>query len=174
VRLSSSAYARMISGKEPTTLMSLLHMHPIECRPKHGRQFGRVIIGPEMHEEEARRFIEHVAVKRRQADPSRTQRADDRIHLGGGHHEVSADRRPPAAGGLEVDRRGRSHRRRHFVAVLGDRLRAGDAELIDATVRFAGIAEDAVEIRGGEVERRSRRYRRRGRPIGVFVTASAA
>src|SRR5258706_13453441 len=45
--------------------LALLHIHFIERSAQPSRQLLRVIISPEMHEEEMRRVRQHVAVERR-------------------------------------------------------------------------------------------------------------
>src|SRR5688572_21603915 len=74
-----------------------------ERRIEPGRKFLRVIVGPEMHEEQARLVVEHVVVQRRHVDPVRVQRLDDWIDLVLGEYEVAGDRGLARAGGLEVD-----------------------------------------------------------------------
>src|SRR5262249_27714511 len=70
-----------------------------------GKLYG-VVIGPEVHEEQPRLLVEHVAVDRRHLDAVRPQRLDHWVHLFCGQHEIASDGGLAAAGRLEADRRG--------------------------------------------------------------------
>ncbi len=63
-------------------------------------QLHRVIIGPEMHEEQSRLLIQHVAVQSGHLDSVVSQCLQHRIDLLGQKHEVAGDGSPPVAGWL--------------------------------------------------------------------------
>src|SRR3954452_3714929 len=67
-------------------------------------ELDRVVVRPEMHEDEPRLLVEHVAVDRRHLDAIGAQLLDHRIDLLASEHEVAGDRRLAAAGRLEIDR----------------------------------------------------------------------
>src|SRR5262245_38641427 len=96
-----------------------------------------------------------MTVQRGDANAAVAQRANDRIHLGADHDEVAVDRGFPTAGRLEVDRGGKSHRRRDLVPLFGDLLDARDADLIDAAVDASAVAECLRDGGGVEIERGS-------------------
>src|SRR5882757_6595027 len=52
-------------------------------------ELDRVVIRPEMHEEEPRLFVQHVTVERRDVDAMRPQCGDHRVHLVAGQHEIA-------------------------------------------------------------------------------------
>src|SRR6516165_8255437 len=62
---------------------------------------------------------------------------------------------PPPLG-LEVDRIGRTHRRRYIHSIILDRFGSGDAELVDAPVIGALGAERLIESDGIEIDWRWR------------------
>ena len=87
--------------------------------------------------------------------PFVAQRLDHRIDLVAGQHEVAGDGGLAAAGRLEVDRGRDAHRagRRDLHPVLGDRVAARHAELIDAAIGLPFDADDLVELGGVEIDR---------------------
>lgn len=66
-------------------------------------QFQRIVVGPKMHEERTRLFIEHMAMYRSYLNVAGTQRSDQRIDLVTRHQKVAGDGCLAAAGRLEVD-----------------------------------------------------------------------
>src|SRR5580704_11307613 len=123
-----------------------------------------------MHEKQARLFIEHVAVQRRDLDPAGAKCLDDWIDLARHHHKVAGDRsvavprRLKAYSGRNAERAGR----RNSHAVHRHRIAAGDAELIDATVGLAFDADNLIELRSIKV---NRRWGSRGRRWGEWRLA---
>src|SRR5215216_3545852 len=73
------------------------------------RQLQRVVMRPEMHENQPRLFGQHVTVDRRDLDAMLTQCLDDRVHFLAGKDEITGNRRLAVAGWLEVDRRRHPH-----------------------------------------------------------------
>src|SRR5437660_1043704 len=67
------------------------------------RKLHRVVVRPEVQEEQPRLLVQHVAVDRRHLDAVRAQRLDHGIDLISRQHEVAGDGGLAAAGGLEVD-----------------------------------------------------------------------
>src|SRR5438067_947440 len=76
-----------------------------ECRMETAGQLGRVVVRPEMHEEESRRLLQHVAVDGRHLDAILAQGAEHRIHFAPDEDEVTSDGGLAPAGRLEIDRR---------------------------------------------------------------------
>jgi len=116
---------------------SLLDIHLIERRAQPARQLDGISLSPEVHEEEPRTFIQHVAVQRGHGDSVGAEDAQNRIHLrwrSARNHQVAAAVvariawkliavATPIAAGLQ-----------HYPS---SRRRHGDAELIDAAVGLA-------------------------------------
>src|SRR5215207_6273665 len=115
-----------------------------------------------MAEEQAWLLVEHVAVQRGYLDPVASQRPDNGIDLVGRQNEVAGNRRLAAAGGLETDRLGDPHRadRGELHAAFADRIAARYGELVDAAIVLALDADDLVELRRVEIDRRRRSARR--------------
>src|SRR5919108_5463380 len=105
-----------------------------------------------MHEEEPRRFHEHVTVQGRDRDPIRPQGLDDWVDFAGDHHEVTGGRGLAAAGALEIDCRRHAHCGRDFLVINRDRTIARYAHLIDAAVHFAVRPKGCGDPRGVEVK----------------------
>ena len=63
----------------------------VECRAKPSGQFQRIVIGPEVEEEQPRLLVQHVAVHGGYVDAVCTQCSDHRIHLVTGEDEISGD-----------------------------------------------------------------------------------
>ena len=68
------------------------------CQPMS--EFLRIVIGPEMHEEQARRIVEHMVMQRRHLDTVFAQSLEDRVHLGGCEHEIAGDSAMPPSRGV--------------------------------------------------------------------------
>src|SRR5262249_46471066 len=127
-----------------------------------------VVIGPEVHEEQPRLLVEHVAMDRRHLDAIRPQRLDHRIHLVRRQHEVAGDSGLAAAGGLEVDGGGEPQwpDGSKLRSALIDGAPAGRPDLIHAAHGLPLGADDLIELGGVEVDRgRAGRSRRRGERI---------
>src|SRR5580704_17678802 len=62
----------------------------------------RVVVAPEMHEEQPRLLVEHVAVKRRHLDAVRAQGLDHRIDFLAGQHEIAGYRGLATTGRLKA------------------------------------------------------------------------
>src|SRR5436305_11950249 len=126
--------------------LPLCHVHLVERRAQAARRLLRVVVCPEVHEEEARAFGQHV--ERRYLYAAVSQGADDRIDLARSQHEVARDGGLAPARRLEVDGRRQAHRGRHLHASVRDGLGARDAELVDAAVHFAALSHELVELLG--------------------------
>src|SRR6187402_1255148 len=89
---------------------SSARIRQVERGLEPARQGDRVVVGPEVHEEESWGFVEEVIVETGDGDASAAQRLDDRVHFTAQHHEVPGDRCLAAARWLEIDSRSQSHR----------------------------------------------------------------
>src|ERR671933_905694 len=127
------------------------HLHLVEGGAKPLGELLRIVVRPEMHEEEARLLAEHVVVQGRDLDAVLAKRAEHRVHLVGREHEIARDGRLAAPGRLEIDGDRGAHRLRHLYAVIPDRLGAHHAHLIDAAIDLALAAEGLVERRDIEI-----------------------
>jgi hypothetical protein len=67
------------------------------------RQLYRIFVGPKMHEEQARLFIQHVAVQGSDLDSIRAQRFNYGIDFASKQHEIASDGCLTISGGLEID-----------------------------------------------------------------------
>ena len=77
--------------------LSLLDLHVVERGAQPSCELLRIVVAPEMHEEQARLVVEHVVVDRGHLDAVRAQRLQHRIDLVGGEHEIARDRRLAAS-----------------------------------------------------------------------------
>src|SRR3984957_13534133 len=109
-----------------------------------------------MHEKQARLFLEHVAVQRRDLDPTGAKCLDDRIDLARHHHKVAGDRSVAVPRRLKAyaGRNAEGARGRNRHAVHRHWIAARDAELIDAAIGLAFDADNLVELRGIKINRR--------------------
>ena len=98
-----------------------------------------------MQKEQARLFVEHMAVQGGDLDAVGLHGLDHRIDLACEQNEVTGDGCRVEARGLEIDGDRRSHGTGQSHALIGDRLRARNAELIDATVVLPEVTHDAVD-----------------------------
>ncbi len=130
-------------------------IHLVERRAQPLRQFGRVIIRPEMHEERPRLVVEHVIVDSRYLDAVFPQRLQHRVHFRAQQNEIAGDGRLAAARRLKVDGNAGAHGRRNSHAGVADDIRPRDGELIDATGGRALLAQDLFQLRRIDVRRRS-------------------
>ena len=72
----------------------------VQRRPQAFRELLPIIIGPEVHEEKPRLFVEHVRVQGRDLNPIRLQLAQHRIDLFGRQDKIAGNGRlaAPSAG----------------------------------------------------------------------------
>src|SRR5207245_116098 len=115
-----------------------------------------VVVGPEVHEEQPRLLIQHVAMKSSYLDAVGTERLDDRVDLARHHHEIARYSGFAAARRLKTDSGCQTHRtsRRDRHSVHRDRIAARHAELIDATVGLTLGTDYLVELRGIKINGR--------------------
>src|SRR3954466_8776802 len=76
------------------------------------------------------------------------QGANDRVDLASQQHEVARNRRRALARGLELPGPARAHGRWHLHAMLGNRLRARAAELVDAARLRAAVSQGRIDLLG--------------------------
>src|SRR5437588_8903767 len=88
-------------------------IHPVERGTKTSRQFKRVVVGPEVHEEEAGLFGEHVTVQRCDLNAPSAQRTNHGVDFARYEYEIACYRSAARARGLKVDRGRDAHRRRN-------------------------------------------------------------
>src|ERR1700736_1761142 len=74
----------------------------VESSAQPAGKLQRVVIGPEMHEEQPRLLVEHVAVERRHLDAVRAQGLNNGIHFLPGQHEIAGDRGLAGTGRLKA------------------------------------------------------------------------
>ena len=113
--------------------------------PQACGELARVVIGPEMHEEDARLFVEHVAVQGGDLDAVGLQGLDHRIDLlaSSTKSPVMAAVSKPVGWKLMAIAAPIGARQGH--ALVGDRLGARNAELVDAAAILAEVSHDAVD-----------------------------
>src|SRR5262249_27115116 len=130
-----------------------------------------VVIGPEMHEEQPRLLIQHVAVQRRHLDAVRPQRLDYGIDLIAGENEVASDGGFAAAGRLEVDRDRNPHGtdRRELHAAFADGIASRYVEGVNAAIVLTLDADDLVELSRVEIDRRRGTRRDSDRQWGLAL-----
>src|SRR6266849_2686128 len=66
-----------------------LNVHFVQRRPEATCEFERIALAPEVHEQQARRLVQHVAMQCRDLDAVGTQRAQDGVHFAGDQDEVA-------------------------------------------------------------------------------------
>jgi hypothetical protein len=108
--LGDTAPVKTAELDEPTlaTLAAICRPSKLPCDlikggPQALGQLDRLIIGPKMHEEQARLFNEHVAMHRGHLDLIFAQRLDDRIDLVSRENKIAGDRGLAATRRLEVN-----------------------------------------------------------------------
>src|SRR5262249_37020266 len=148
-RWLSSFSAQALANRRLSPVLALYACRLVERRAQTAGELERVVIRPEMHEEEPRLLPEHVAVHGGHFDSIRPQRLHYRIPLGAGQREVAGDRGFAIAGRLEVDRRGNPQGggRGEVHAVLEHRIATGEAKLVDAAIRLSFRADDLIDLR---------------------------
>src|SRR4029453_10098867 len=104
----------------------------VEGGPQARGELEGIVIGPEMHEEEARLLGGHGTGQGGDLDAGGVQGLDHGIDLAGEQDEVAGDGRRVEARGLEVDGNRRTHGARQGHSLIGHRLGARNAELVDA------------------------------------------
>src|SRR5712664_2169129 len=120
----------------------LLDIHLVEGGTQARGELARIVIGPEMQEEHARLFVEHVAVQGGDLDAVGLQGLDHRVDLRTEQDEVTGDGCRVETRGLEVDGNRRAHRARQRHTLIGYGLRARNAELIDAAAILPPVSHD--------------------------------
>src|SRR5437660_7771026 len=122
-RVRSQVSGRYATSEwEVSKHLNLLDVHLVQRGTEPVRQLARVVVRPEMHEEEVRAIGQHVAVKGRDGDAVVAQGPDYGVHLIPDHDEVPGDRRLAPTGRLEVDRRRQAHGPRDVDPGYGDRF----------------------------------------------------
>src|SRR5215469_9585955 len=84
--------------------------HFVQTPAQPFRKLDGVVVGPEMHKEQPRLLIEHVAVQSSYLDAGGTERLDDRINFACHHHEIARDRGFATASRLETNSSRQPHR----------------------------------------------------------------
>src|ERR671918_315457 len=97
-----STSAQRLPTYRSRAVLALLDVHLIQSRAQSFGQPLCVVIGPKMHEEEARFVIQHVIVECRHFDAVLAQGAEHRIHLLCCEHKVAGNRCLAAPCWLEV------------------------------------------------------------------------
>src|SRR3974390_242197 len=112
------------------------------------RQFQRIVICPEMQEEQSRLFVQHVAVHGGDLDAVGLQRVDDWVYFAADQHEISRDRRLSVASRLKVDSRRDAEwpRRIELHSLLGDLVAPLHGDLVDASRGLSFGADDLVDL----------------------------
>src|SRR6266849_2538857 len=88
---------------------STFYVRKIERGTQAVRQFGGIVVGPEMHEVQVWGVVDHVAVQRRHLNPVLPQRFQHWIDLTAEQDEIPGNRGLAAASGLEVNGDRRAH-----------------------------------------------------------------
>ena len=138
-------------------------------------QLACIIIGPEVHKEEARLLGKHVTVYCRHLYSAFAQRLDDGIYLICREHKIAGDSRLAATGRLEVDRGGDTHRtgRRERHLLFLDGLATGHSKLIHPAILLTFHPDDLVKLPAIELHRRRSSGRRRLQRSFAFGQRSA-
>src|SRR5256885_140203 len=76
------------AGDKPRGGSALFGIDLVKCSSQPFRKFLRVVIRPEVHEEEARLLAEHMTVQRRYLDSILLQRLDHGIYLRRGQDKI--------------------------------------------------------------------------------------
>src|SRR5262249_25133201 len=98
------------------------HVYLVERGANAVREFHRIIVWPEMHEDRARLVVQHVIVQGSHLYAGIAQRGHDRRDFPCLEHEVTGDRRLARTCGLEIDRCGCAHAGRNAHTGVGDRV----------------------------------------------------
>src|SRR5438105_12075229 len=127
-----AAFSARSSGRErrvsPNRLSRLFRLGLVERRSQSLRQCHRVVVRPEVHEVDARLFVEEMTVQRRHGDPMIAQRANNWIHFAAPENEITSDGCLSVAGWLEVDCGRDSQRHRNDMPGFANRLAAWDGD----------------------------------------------
>src|SRR5262249_30069937 len=119
-----------------------------ERRTQPARELERVIIGPEVHEEETRLLNEHVAMQGGDLDSVLPQRLDYGIDLDVEQNEVAGYGGLAAACRLKIDR-GSYTQGAGWIelrAVFADHAASRHRHLIHASVRLSLGADDLIDL----------------------------
>src|SRR5262249_12994478 len=119
----------------------------------------RIVVGPEVKEEETRLLVQHVAMNGCYFDAVGAQSPYNRVHFFPSQDKVARNSRFPVTGWLKIDCCRKSHRsrrsNRHF---LFDYLTAaGHTKLVDAAIRLTLGSDGLIQLRCIEVHRWGRR-----------------
>src|SRR5712664_4491805 len=128
----------------------------VERGPDAARQFQGVVVSPKMNEEHARLLVEHVTVDRRHFDIGSAQDSNQWIDLIAGNQKIAGDGCLAAARRLKVDGVGATKCAAHLHPVFRGWIAPGNPELVDTAVGRALRAHRFVELRGVEIDDRSR------------------
>src|SRR3569833_694797 len=123
----------------------MLHIHQIQRGMHPLGELLRIIISPEVHEEEVRSVTDHMTMKCRHLDAMLSQGPQYRVDLTCDHDKIASDGRFPAAGRLENDASSGSHRRCHAHTPFGYCFPARHAELVDTSAHLPLVTERQVQ-----------------------------
>src|SRR5262249_18323450 len=116
-------------------------------------ELQRVVIGPEMQEDDSRLLRQHVAVNGGYVDALGAERPDHVDDLRADEGKVARDRCLAATGRLEIDAGGSAHdRRADRHSLLRDRIAAGYVDSIDTAIVGALATQDLIDLRSVEVD----------------------
>lgn len=152
----------LLAGLVGFAISGRLHVHLVQRGAEPACELHRVVVRPEMHEEEPRSLGQHVAVQRRDLNAILPEHLDHGVHLARDEHEISGNGRPAAPGGLEVDPGCDAHRRRDLHAIHRDRLRTGHAHLVHTAAHRAGVTQGPRDAGRVQVDCRGPARCRRG------------
>ena len=126
----------------------------VERRAQALRELHRVVVGPEMHEEQARLLVQHVAVQGGDLDAvARSARMTGFTSSAVSTKSPVIAALPPPVGWKLMAVGRPSARPAELHAAFADRIAARHAELVDAAVILALDADDLVELRRVEIDR---------------------
>src|SRR2546425_11415298 len=117
-------------GCESSALLAAVRM--VERRLQRLCQLRRVVVGPEVHVEEAWHVQERVIVDRRHVDAVLPKRLGHGVHFLVDQYEIPGDGRFAVARRLKVHYGHDAHRWQERLAHLRDRFRSRDGDLEDA------------------------------------------
>src|SRR5262249_58012040 len=96
-------FAASTTASRVQTSSLLLPIHFVESRPKAFGELQCIVVRPEVHEQEPRLLVEHVAVQRGDLDAVVSQRLHHGVHFRSYQHIVAGDGRPAAPPWFAVD-----------------------------------------------------------------------
>src|ERR1041384_7186316 len=119
----------------------------IQCGAQALCQFRDVVIGPEVHEKQARLLLQHVTVESGYLNSILSQRFDYGIDLTPQEHKIPRDRCFAILRGLKIQSGSQSHRAGNLYSTLADLFGPGNSYLVHAAVGFSFMAERLVDCR---------------------------